>query len=287
MYRRQTHIVCMIVCQCFLTAAYKHVIFMHGILSGPWESSELEAYIQQVHPGTNVTSIDAFTFLGSLTTMWTQVYKIQIQVHQIMEENPEGIHLICYSQGGLICRGLLSILQHNVESFVSLSSPLAGQFGDTVYLKYLFPTYLKENLYKFFYTERGQNISVANYWNDPHHQELYRMWATYLPVLNNETHNEQSFKFKENFLRLKTMVLVGGPDDGVIAPWQSSQFGSFDSNETVIPMREQKWYINDSFGLLTLDKRKAVHLFTHHGVQHVHWYRNRTIFDCCIEPYLT
>jgi len=26
---------------------------------------------------------------------------------------------------------------------------------------------------------------------------------------------------KENFLRLKNMVLVGGKDDGVITPWQS------------------------------------------------------------------
>ena len=27
--------------------------------------------------------------------------------------------------------------------------------------------------------------------------------------------------YKENFLRLKKLVLVGGPDDGVITPWQS------------------------------------------------------------------
>lgn len=26
---------------------------------------------------------------------------------------------------------------------------------------------------------------------------------------------------KENFLRLKKMILVGGKDDGVITPWQS------------------------------------------------------------------
>jgi len=28
-------------------------------------------------------------------------------------------------------------------------------------------------------------------------------------------------KFKENFLRIKNLVLIGGPDDGVITPWQS------------------------------------------------------------------
>ena len=28
-------------------------------------------------------------------------------------------------------------------------------------------------------------------------------------------------EYKANFLRLKQMVLIGGPDDGVITPWQS------------------------------------------------------------------
>ena len=28
-------------------------------------------------------------------------------------------------------------------------------------------------------------------------------------------------EWKNNFLRLKQMVLIGGPDDGVITPWQS------------------------------------------------------------------
>lgn len=31
--------------------------------------------------------------------------------------------------GGLICRGILSTTQHNVDTFISLSSPLAGQYG--------------------------------------------------------------------------------------------------------------------------------------------------------------
>jgi hypothetical protein len=31
--------------------------------------------------------------------------------------------------GGLICQGLLSLLQHNVDTFIALSSPLAGQYG--------------------------------------------------------------------------------------------------------------------------------------------------------------
>ncbi len=31
----------------------------------------------------------------------------------------------------------------------------------------------------------------------------------------------QPADFKSNFLNLKQLVLIGGPDDGVITPWQS------------------------------------------------------------------
>lgn len=102
--------------------------------------------------------------------------------------------------GGLVCRGILSTLpDHNVHSFISLSSPQAGQYGggsgliemitdgkgllgsisvsfcfiisfsyplsDTDYLKYLFPQFVKSNLYHLCYTAIGQRISICNYWN--------------------------------------------------------------------------------------------------------------------------
>lgn len=35
--------------------------------------------------------------------------------------------------GGLICRGVLSVLPHNVETFIALSCPLAGQYGGELY----------------------------------------------------------------------------------------------------------------------------------------------------------
>ena len=33
--------------------------------------------------------------------------------------------------GGLVCRGILENFEHNVHTFISLSSPHAGQFGGT------------------------------------------------------------------------------------------------------------------------------------------------------------
>lgn len=36
---------------------------------------------------------------------------------------------------------------------------------DTDYLKYLFPQFVKSNLYHLCYTGVGQRISICNYWN--------------------------------------------------------------------------------------------------------------------------
>jgi hypothetical protein len=35
-----------------------------------------------------------------------------------------------------------------------------------------------------------------------------------------------------------------------------------------------QYYLNDAFGLKTLDSRKAIDIYVIPGVQHVHWYRN-------------
>ena len=44
----------------------------------------------------------------------------------------EMLLLIPLAPGGLVCRGFLeAYADHNVKNFISLSSPLAGQFGGT------------------------------------------------------------------------------------------------------------------------------------------------------------
>jgi len=48
-----------------------------------------------------------------------------------------------------------------------------------------------------------------------------------------------------------------------------------------------QFYINDNFGLKTLDETGRIHVYEIAGVQHTHWHGNKTVFDCCIEPWLT
>lgn len=272
-----------------LSHGYRHVIFMHGLLAGREEIKYFEKSVAECHPGTNITFIDKFKYLKSFDPLWRQVGEIRPEMMKVMSENPDGVHLVCFSQGGLICRGVLETLpSHNVVNFISLSAPQGGQYGTTAYLAPLLPKYLTKDYYKLFYTKLGQRWSIANYWNDPHRQKLFFHWSNFLAVVNNQSTTNTSFSpaFRKSFLRLKNLVLVGGPDDGVITPWQSSQFAVFDDEEKVVEMKHQLLYREDYIGLQTLDRRSSLHLCTVPGVHHTHWHRNLTAFEKCIKQWL-
>ena len=85
-----------------------------------------------------------------------------------------------------------------------------------------------------------RKLSVANYWRDPQKSYLYRKYSSVLAPLNNETfyNTGMSWKWRENFLRIKKLVLIGGPQDGVITPWQSALMGFYDSNLRALNMEK-------------------------------------------------
>uniref|UniRef100_A0A3B4GIG3 palmitoyl-CoA hydrolase n=1 Tax=Pundamilia nyererei TaxID=303518 RepID=A0A3B4GIG3_9CICH len=255
---------------------YKPVIIVHGLFDSSGDFINLQRFINESHPGTNVTVIDLFDRGASLEPMWKQVEGFKAAIYPIMQNAADGVHFICYSQGGLVCRGILSTLSdHNVHSFISLSSPQAGQYGDTDYLKYIFPQFVNSLISCLLFTCA-----------DPHHRDLYVNSSDYLALLNSERPNPNSTEWKKNFLKIKKLVLIGGPDDGVITPWQSSQFGFYDDNETVVEMQHQDLYLRDVFGLKTLAARGDLILCSVPGVQHVWWHSNKTVFHTCMEKWL-
>lgn len=268
-------------------ASYKPVVIIHGVLDVASSMDFLASYIRKAHPGTEVHVLAAYDGYESLRPLWQQVQKFGQLLSAIMNKSSDGIHLVGYSQGGLIARGVLSTQQHNIHSMISLSSPQMGQYGDTDYIHILFPNYVKANLYKFFYSRLGQKVSIGNFWRDPHHMDLYRNYSAYLAVLNNETSNPLSNEFKQNFVLLKQLVLIGGQDDGVITPWQSSHFGFYDANEQIVEFKNQSIYQLDSFGLQTLFKRGCLLTHSVAGVKHLDWHKNSTVIERYILPYLT
>lgn len=117
-------------------------------------------------------------------------------------------------------------------------------------------------------------------------QNLYREYSKFLPYVNNEIDVYNNSDYKTGLIKLKRMILIGGPDDGVITPWQSSHFGYYNNNSSVIEMRDRTIYKNDTIGLKTLDKRGKLKLITVPGIPHTEWHKNISIIDKFLLPYL-
>ncbi|CAD7085447.1 unnamed protein product [Hermetia illucens] len=268
------------------SAGFKPVVLLHGILSGSENMVSLGQEIEREHPDTKVYNCDKFSGWNSLESAWRQIKEIGEYLMTICKLHPEGVHLIGYSQGGLLARAILqSFPDHNVKTFISLSAPQAGQYG-TSFLHLIFPDLMAKTAFELFYSRVGQHTSVGNYWNDPYKQELYYEYSTFLPYVNNEIMSANSSNFKEGLLKLKRMILVGGPNDGVITPWQSSHFGYFNGSLDVIPLEERPIFTTDAIGLKTLSDDGRLVLVTVPHVNHFQWHRRKSLIRKYILPHL-
>ncbi|KAH8324562.1 hypothetical protein KR074_011279 [Drosophila pseudoananassae] len=191
-----------------------------------------------------------------------------------------------YSQGGLLARAAIqSLPDHNVKTFISLSSPQAGQYG-TSFLHLIFPDLAAKTAFELFYSRVGQYTSVGGYWNDPHKQELYMKYSEFLPLINNEKQTSNSTSFKMGMVRLNRLVMIGGPNDDVITPWQSSHFSYYDENLDVIPFTKRKFFTADSIGVKTLQEAGKLIIVIKPNVHHLAWHRRKDVIHEVILPYL-
>ncbi|XP_028391298.1 lysosomal thioesterase PPT2-like isoform X1 [Dendronephthya gigantea] len=275
--------------------SYKPVVIIHGILDTAESLNDLKSMIEKAHPGTNVTVIKLYPEIQSLSTpMWVQVNGVSKVLKEIMAKSKDGVHLIGFSQGGLVGRAVIeSCNDHNVQNFISLSSPQMGEYGIPSLLAKFLPSVTKEYLYLFLYKKGFQDhLTIANYWNDPKHTKEYLAGNIFLPLVNNNNNSKfadkQKYRLqKENFSKLKNITVISGPQDGVIIPWQSALFGFYDASLNIVPMEKQKAYTEDWFGLGTLAKRKAIHTFMFENITHTSWHGSEVVFNKAIKQWLT
>lgn len=64
-----------------------------------WYSLPLYNFDSQVHPGTQVALIDLYDNLASLKPLWKQVQGFRKAIYPITQKAPDGVHLLCFSQG--------------------------------------------------------------------------------------------------------------------------------------------------------------------------------------------
>jgi len=267
-------------------AGYKPVVILHGILSGSESMVILRREIEKHHPGTKIYNCDLYSGWFSLEGAWKQVDELRNYLDQIGQLHPDGFNVIGYSQGGLLARAAIqSLPEHNVKTFISLSSPQAGQYG-TSFLHLIFPDLAAKTAYELFYSKVGQHTSVGNYWNDPYKHDMYLKYSVFLPYINNELISSNSSAFKSSLIQLDNFILVGGPNDGVITPWESSHFAYYNGSLDVIPLHQRDIYTTDAIGLKTLKDLGKLKIIIKPFVHHLTWHTNKHVIHDVVLPYL-
>nr|XP_032814827.1 lysosomal thioesterase PPT2-B-like [Petromyzon marinus] len=268
------------------TAAYKPIVNVHGLLGKSSDFRVLKRNIVRAHPNTKVISINIYNGFKSLQPMWKQVHGLARKLRPIMKRFPNGIHLICYSEGGLLCRAALYLSpHHNVDAFISLASPQMGEYGVPSVVRKILPL-RRSKVYKFCYNRFGQKLSLCNYWNDPIHHVQYKKYNKFLPLLNSQIYNQYANVWKRNFLRINNLVLIGIPADGVLNPWQSSLFETYDKKMNILHMRNQEVYTKDTFGLCSLSETGKITKCVVPGITHSNFLKSNYVFQNCIVRWL-
>eukprot|EP00743_Colponemidia_sp_Colp-15_P006724 GILK01007250.1.p1 GENE.GILK01007250.1~~GILK01007250.1.p1 ORF type:complete len:298 (-),score=53.82 GILK01007250.1:55-948(-) len=284
-------LIALVLCSNGVVEAYKPVVLMHGIQAGPASINALANMIEESHAGTIVVNIDMFNDRWAYTPLWLQAkeLKARLEALQRLPAYAEGYHLVCHSQGALVCRAAIKLYtDHRVDTFISLAGPNNGVYGPYWLDKY-WPNFTVPKVAYVVYNSLAQHLSsIANIWHDPAKRSLYLHRNSFLPVLNNEIYHAQSDQFKNNFLRLSKFVVLGGEDDEYIAPVSTLFFGYTSENGTdeIIDMSSQEFFKTDSFGLKTMNNTgrltvtKAVH------ASHESWVKDKDLFKQHIEKHL-
>ncbi|KAH8108094.1 alpha/beta-hydrolase [Cristinia sonorae] len=124
------------------------------------------------------------------------------------------------------------------------------------------------------YTEWAQkNLVQAQYYRDPAQLPTYLASNRFLASINNEVPSSINTTYAKQFASLNKLILVLFSGDKTVVPKESSWFGAYAPppddggifDKTIIPMRMQEVYVEDRFGLRTLDQRGDVILETCEG----------------------
>jgi len=286
--------------------APRPVFFMHGLTANAYLMGQIAFWVRQAFPGTKTFCIPVYENEKSFTSLLAQLPDVAQYIRYVVRNNPKdfegGYDLIGHSQGGMISRTLVEYMDdHAVHTLISMAGPQSGVYGDKVSEnsgldKANFQTMLlKVDLSKMmFFNSLQESNSVANMWNDPLDHSDYVKRNMFLPVyagLTDDPRNNE--RRKANFCRLsKAVFLVGDygatPYEGGIEPWQSGIFGFYadGSDKEIVPMRKTQIYLDDTFGLKTLDESGRLILKSPPGISHGAWVTDYNVVKEYVLPHL-
>jgi hypothetical protein len=275
---------------------------MHGLGEQVSSFYSLCNWIKKAYPGTETYLITVFQGKESWASLLRQVPVVADFIRKTVQKDPQlfenGYNLVCHSQGALICRCLVEYMDdHAVHTLISMAGPQMGAWGDHWNFNAggLEGLVIKADLSGLIYSQLLQATnSVANLWNDPLHQNQFLHGSKFLAIFNGLTDDVQgNARRKQNFIRLqKACFFVGNygptPYEGGIEPWQSGVFGYYKPGSITEynTMYNTTEYINDTFGLKTLEETGRLVLGTPDHVAHWQWVGDSNVARQWILPHL-
>jgi len=260
------------------TAAGTPVVMMHGMgdfANNPMGMVPLRKLIAKEAGGVYVHSVELCSrptqyancttddqSNGFLMGMDDQV----AQFARVVRADPQlagGFNAVGFSQGNTVIRGYIHRFNDPpVKSFVSMHGVMMGVAGlpqcptNVTGLGLICRT-VDRIASLGVYTSFVQNrLAQANYFRDPEDLETYRRKEHFLPYINNEVKGHENATYTSNFESLEQLALVMAEDDTMVHPKESEHFGYFKdgSMKELVAMRDAPWYIENWFGLRSLDQ---------------------------------
>ena len=237
------------------------IVLVHGLTQNGASMADTKALLQKLAPGVEIYTPD---LPGNAFDNCP--YQIQFLAEYINKtpalEN--GFNFVAHSMGGVIARGVVEsgLLTSRAYSLITLASPHQGICGIPYALSEIErltkqKTSPEDPLYEVMYTEYMQyHSSIANIWNEPSQQDLYKKYNLYLPFYNNEIPHNDSAKYRQNLATLLAFTALAAEKDTVLKPLESARLDYYDSTGTkIVPLEELPDYITLGYALLIAKNR--------------------------------
>ena len=176
--------------------------------------------------------------------------------------------------------------EFQIDNLITIATPALGEFGIPNWfgIRSHLNEIIRENAHLFFYNPVVQRtIGLSWCWRDAKRKSQYLKSNLILPLINNEIQHSRSNQFKSNFLKLKKYIIFGSDGDEIVDPWQSQFYGFFNESMKIVPMENQDFFRNDTFGLLTLFRTNRLIIHFEKDVFHLAWVARKDLIEKVIK----
>uniref|UniRef100_T1IZX5 palmitoyl-CoA hydrolase n=1 Tax=Strigamia maritima TaxID=126957 RepID=T1IZX5_STRMM len=264
---KKMNISCLLLFSCVFTIVkcWRPVLYLPGIIDESPGGIGTCATIMLAHPGTVCVVLQPGTAALSTIDMWTQVKWYRDQMLPFFKKYPGGVNVVAYSQGTLTGRAIIETTpNHVIKTFISMAGPLNVPLSNQNILKLTNPNNLTRSafseyatimLYRHRPSYRFSGSILARLVRNPTMEDVFLNKSVFLPYINNLKNHANYTDYRNNFLKLNKCVLLAGEVDEIIIPRESERGDYYDKDLNIVPLKQQNIYVNDTFGMRTMDER--------------------------------